>query len=103
MEVGEAAAAGLFQKLSAAVQLQDLLPPGVPHQDQTSFPQVPASSPEKVLGFVGWGSVLLLPFNQMHHNPPIQLLSIPLNIQNALLLPFISYFDTLKDSPHFDS
>lgn len=99
MEVGEAAAAGLFQQLSAAMQLQDPLP----HQEQSTFPQVPASSPQKVLGFVGWGSVVLPLFIQMHHNPPKQLLSIPLNIQNALLLPFISYFDTLKDSPHFDS
>lgn len=80
MEVGGAAAAGLFQ-LSAAMQLQDLLPPGVPHQDQSAFPQVPASSPQKVLGFVGWGSVVLPPFIQMHPKPPTQLLSISLNTE----------------------
>lgn len=80
MEVGGAAAAGLFQ-LSAAMQLQDLLPPGVPHQDQSAFPRVPASSPQKVLGFVGWGSVVLPPFIQMHHKPPTQLLSISLNTE----------------------
>lgn len=102
MEVGGAAAAGLFQ-LSAAMQLQDLLPPGVPHQDQSAFPQVPASSPQKVLGFVGWGSVVLPPFIQMHPKPPTQLLSISLNTECFSTAFRLMFWHTFTDSPHFDS
>lgn len=105
MEVGEAEAAGLFLKLSAAMQLQDLLPPGVPHQDQSTFPQVPASSPQKKSpGFCGIGQCSATTIHPDAPQPSNTAFEYSFKHTECFIIAFhLIFWHTFKDSPYLDS